>query len=59
MYDRIIKKVKKILHRLLYEEMSAVVIDIKCNQNNWPLTFIESDGGEPQDLMLTTILLGN
>ena len=55
MYDRIAKKVKKILHRLLCEQMGAVVIDIECNLNNRPLTFIESDGGEPQDLTRITI----
>ncbi|XP_028413680.1 uncharacterized protein LOC114536536 [Dendronephthya gigantea] len=65
MYERIIKEVKKTLYKTLgktlltFEQLSAVVMDIEHHLNNRPLTYIESDGGEPQVLPPNTILWGD
>ena len=64
MYERIIKEVKKTLYKTLgktqltFEQLSAVVMDIELHLNNRPLTYIESDGGEPRVLAPNTILWG-
>ncbi len=65
MYERIIKEIKKTLYKTLgktqltFEQLSAVVMDIERHLNNRPLTYIESDGGEPQVLTPNTILWGD
>ena len=64
MYERIIKEVKKTLYKTLaktqltFEQLSAVVMDIERHLNNRPVTYIESDGGEPRVLTPSTILWG-
>lgn len=64
MYERIIKEVKKTLYKTLgktyltFEQLCAVVMDIERHLNNRPLTYIESEGGEPQVLTPNTILWG-
>ena len=65
MYERIIKEVKKTLYKtlgqthLMFEQLSVVVMDIERHLNNRPLTYIESDGGEPKVLTPNTILWGD
>ena len=59
MYERLIKDVKKTLHKTLgrtnlgFEHLEAVIIDIEKNLNNRPLTYLDSDGGEEQGLTPT------
>jgi len=59
MYERLIKDVKKTLHKTLgrtnlsFEHLEAVIIDIEKNLNNRPLTYLDSDGGEEQVLTPT------
>lgn len=56
MYERLIKDVKKTLHKALgrtnlsFEHLEALIIDVEKNLNNRPLTYLESDGGEKQVL---------
>ena len=56
MYERLIKDVKKTLHKTLgwthftLEQLEAVVIDVENNLNNQPLTYLDSDRGEEQVL---------
>jgi hypothetical protein len=65
MYERIIKEAKKTLYKTLgkthivVKQLSAVVMDIERHLNNRPLTYIESDGWEPQVLTPNTILWGD
>ena len=42
--------------KLTYEELNAVVMDIERHLNNHPLTYIESNGGEPRVLTPNPIL---
>ncbi|XP_068714274.1 uncharacterized protein [Montipora foliosa] len=64
MYERLIKDVKKTLHKTLgqthltYEELEAVVIDVKKNLNNWPLTYLDSNGGEERVLTPNGLMWG-
>ena len=56
MYERLIKDVKKTLHKTLgrkhltFEQLEAVVIDVEKNLNDRPLTYLDSDGGKEQVL---------
>ena len=65
MYERLIKEVKKTLYKTLgkthltLDQLIAVVMDIERHLNNRSLTYIESDGGEPQVLTPNTILWGD
>ena len=64
MYERLIKDVKKTLHKTLgrtnlsFEHLEAVIIDIEKNLNNRPLTYLDSDGGEEQVLTPNTLMWG-
>ena len=64
MYERLIKDVKKTLHKTLgrthltFEQLEAVVIDVEKNLNNRPLTYLDSDGGEEQVLTPNFFLCG-
>ena len=64
MYERLIKDVKKILHKTLdrthltIEQLEAVVIDVEKNLNNQPLTYLDSDGGEKQVLTPNIVMWG-
>ena len=59
MYERLIKDVKKILHKtrdrthLTFEQLEAVVIDVEKNLNDRSLTYLDSDRGEKQVLTPT------
>jgi len=61
MYESLIKDVKKTLHKTLgrtnlsFEHLEAVIIDIEKNLN-WPLTYLDSDGGEEQVLTPNTLM---
>jgi hypothetical protein len=65
MYERIIKEIEKTLYKTLgkthltFEQLSAVVMDIERHLNNRPLTYIESNGGEPKVLTPNTVLWGD
>ena len=64
MYERLIKDVKKTLHKTLgrthltFEQLEAVVIDVDKNLNNRPLTYLDSDGGEEQVLTPNVLMWG-
>ena len=64
MYERLIKELKKTLYKTLgkthlsFDHLSAVVIGIERHLNNRPLTYLESDGGEPRVLTPNIILWG-
>ena len=64
MYERLIKDVKKTLHKTLgrthltFEQLEAVVIDVEKNLNNRPLTYLDSDGGEEQVLTPNILMWG-
>ena len=64
MYERLIKDVKKTLHKTLgrthltFEQLEAVVIDVEKNLNNRPLTYLDSDGGEEQVLTPNVLMWG-
>ena len=63
-YERLIKDVKKILHKTLdrthltFEQLEAVVIDFEKNLNNRPLTYLDSEGGEKQLLTPKILMWG-
>ena len=60
MYERLIKDVKKTLHKTLgkighiFEQFEAVVIDIEKHLNNRPLTYLGSKGDEEQVFLRRT-----
>ena len=56
MYERLIKDIKKTLHKTL--GATAVVIDIEKHMNNRPLTYVESGEWEPQVLTPNVIMWG-
>ena len=62
MYERLIKNVKKTLHKTLgrthvtFEQLEDVVIDVEKNLNNWPLTYLDSDAGE-EEVLTPNILM--
>ena len=62
MYERLIKEMKKTLHKTLgrshlsYEAFESVVMDVEINLNNRPLTYVEAKGGEEEVLTPNTIL---
>ena len=64
MYERLIKDVKKTLHKTLgrthltFEQLEAVVIDVEKNLNNRPLTYLDSDGGKKQVLTPNILMWG-
>ena len=64
MYEGLIKNVKKTLYKILgrthpiFEELEAVVIGVEKNLNNRPLTFLDSDGGEEQELTPNILMWG-
>ena len=64
MYERLIKDVKKTLHKTLgrthltFEQLEAVVIDVEENLNNRTLTYLDSDGGEEQVLTPNILMWG-
>ena len=64
MYERLIKDVKKILHKTLdrthltFEQLEAVVIDVEKKMNNRPLTYLDSEGGEEQVLTPKILMWG-
>ena len=64
MYERLIKDVKKTLHKTLgrthltYEQLEAVVIDVEKNLNNRPLTYLDSNGGEERVLTPNGLMWG-
>ena len=64
MYERLIKDVTKTLHKTLgrthltFEQFEAVVIDVKKNLNNQPLTFLDSNGGEERVLTPNGLMWG-
>ena len=64
MYKRLIKDVKKTLHKTLgrthftFEQLEAVVIDVKKNLNNRPLTYLDSNGGEERVLTPNVLMWG-
>ena len=64
MYERLIKDVKKILHKTLvrthltFEQLEAVVIDVEKNLNNRPLTYLDSDGRGKQVLTPNILMWG-
>ena len=64
MYERLIKSVKKTLHKTLgrttlnFEQFESVIVDIERHLNNRPLTYLESDGGEEQVLTPNVLMWG-
>ena len=64
MYEQLIKDVKKTLHKTLgrthltFEQLKAVVIDVKKNLNNRPLTYPDSNGGEERVLAPNVLMRG-
>ena len=64
MYERIIKELKKTLYKTLgrthltFEQLCVVVMDIERHLNNRPLTYVESEGGEPRVLTPNSIIWG-
>ena len=64
MYERLIKDVKKILHKTLdrthltFEQLEAVVIDVEKNLNNRSLTYRDSDRGEKRVLTPNILMWG-
>ena len=43
---------------LTYEQLEAVVIDVEKNLNNWPLTYLDSNGGEERVLTPNGLIWG-
>ncbi|XP_074624492.1 uncharacterized protein LOC141882446 [Acropora palmata] len=64
MYERLIREVKKTLYNTLgtthltFEQLEVVVIDIEKHLNNRPLTYVESNEGEPETLTPNVIMWG-
>ena len=64
MYERLIKDVKKTLHKTLgrthltFEQLEAVLIDVEKNLNNRPLSYFYSNGGEEQVLTPNILVWG-
>ena len=64
MYERLIKEVKKTAYKTLgnthltFQQLEAVVMDIEKHLNNRPLTYVESDEGEPQTLTPNILMWG-
>ena len=64
MYERLIRDLKRTLYKTLgkthlkFEQLEAVVMDIKRHLNNRPLTYVESESGEEQVLTPNIIMWG-
>ena len=64
MYERLIKDIKKTLHKTLgkthltFEQLEVVIMDIQRHLNNRPLTYVESDGGDEKVLTPNIIMWG-
>ena len=64
MYERLIKEVKKTAYKTLgnthltFQQLEVVIMDIEKHLNNRPLTYVESDEGEPQTLTPNILMWG-
>ena len=64
MYERVIKDLKKTIHKTLgkttlnFENLETVILDIERHLNNRPLTYVECDGGDEQELTPNMLLWG-
>ena len=62
MYERLIKEVKKTAYKTLgnthltFQQLEVVIMDIEKHLNNRPLTYVESEEGEPQTLTPNTLM---
>ena len=58
MYERLIKEIKKTLYKTLgkthltFCQLETVIMDIERHLNNRPLTYVESNHGEEQSVIL-------
>ena len=64
MYERVIKDLKKTIYKTLgkttlnFENLETVILDIERHLNNRPLTYVECDGGDKQELTPNMLLWG-
>ncbi len=64
MYERLLKDVKTTLYKTLgktniaFEQLEAVVMDLKRYMNNRPLTYVESESWEDQVLSPILVMWG-
>ena len=64
MYERLIKEVKKTAYKTLgnthltFQQLEVVIMDIEKHLNNRPLTYVESEEGEPQTLTPNILMWG-
>ena len=64
MYERLLKDVKKTLHKMLgrthltFEQLETVTVNIEKHLNNCPLMYVESGEGEDRVLTPNTIMWG-
>ena len=64
MYERLIRDIKKALYKtlgrstLVFSQLEPVAMDIERQLNNWPLTYVESDGGDGRVLTPNIVMWG-